>query len=329
MIDFYLTKDSGGTLYLDSVASVKTGFPERNFNLIKTLGEGSIISGIGNRNGREWFAEYNFKTEDEWDRYNYISYFNNNVYDDMYLYRKETQRFRCEVTAGTAEVIYRGSSNLFNSRLTTGMPIEGEGVPAGAVIESLSLSGSTMVLTMSTFASISITNHELQVQTFLGRAQVYASIDGGENYDNAAISGSIGLHLYSESPYFTSTTLANLVTLSATSAQEYSTTVQNLGNDTPAIYNLTLSTASSQVSIFQVKTQYGYGFQVQKAISPGDILQVDTRESDLKLYVNSVLSAGYFTAESQPFMILSGSNALYFTAGLSTAITVQIYERRL
>lgn len=329
MIDFYLTKDSGGTLYLDSVASVQTGFPERNFNLITTLGEGSIISGIGNRNGREWTAEYNFRTEDEFERYNYISYFNNNVYDDMYLYRKETQRFKCEITSGDASIIYRGSTDFYNSRLTTGMLIEGVGIPAGAVIDSLSMDGTTMLVNLSTYASATIGNHELQVQTFLGRALVYASITGGESYDNSAISGAIGLRLFSESPYFTSTSLKTLVTLSATSAQEYSTTVQNIGNDTPAIYNFTLSTAATAVNIFQVKTQYGYGFQVQKQISAGDIIQVDTRESNLKLYVNSVLSAGYFTAESQPFMLLSGNNQLYITAGLSTSITVQIYERRL
>jgi hypothetical protein len=42
--------------------------------------------------------------------------------------------------------------------------------------------------------------------------------------------------------------LKNLVTLSATSAQEYSTTINNLGNDTPAIYNLTLSGNQTAVS---------------------------------------------------------------------------------
>lgn len=334
MISFYLTKDSSTSaiLYLDSVANVQTGLPERNYTLINTLGEGSILSGIGNRTGREWTAQYNFKTEDEYDRYNFLNYFQNNIYDTMYLYRQETQRFRCQITAGSTVVNYQGSTGFLADRLSSGLAVSGVGIPDNTVLEpgwGESSSGAFIIISQA--ATVTISNHELQMLTFTGRTQVYASIDGGESYSNSALSEGIGLHLYSESPFFTSTTLKTGRQFSSTGTSEINDVITNLGSDTPGIWQMTLSTAATSINMFQVKSSFGYGFKVQKQIDVGQTIKVDCRESDLKLYVNDILTPGYFTADSQPFMILSdlGTYQYYVTSGLSTQIFAYYYDRRI
>jgi hypothetical protein len=333
MISFYLSKDSGTTLYLDSVASVQTGLPERDFSLVNTLGEGAILSGIGNRTGREWSAEYNFRTEDQYERFNYLSFFNNNIYDDMYLYRKDTQRFKCNITAGSTACAYYGDSSLFDNLLSSGMSLEGVGISTSVIIDGISGQGtSTRVLYLSSAASLSITNTELQAQLFLGRTQVMASVTGGESYQNTAISESIGLKLWSESPFFSSTTLktgATIVIATSESNIEKSFTINNLGQQVPPVVNFTLSSAATSVNSFQLKSSYGFGYKVQKQLNAAEVVQVDARESDLKLYVSGVLSPGYFTETSQPFTILQGANTFYVTGPESTGILVQYYERKV
>lgn len=338
MNDYYLTKDSGNTLVLDQVASVETGLPGKNFSIIATLGEGGIIQGVGQRSGREWSAQYNFRTEDEWERENFISFFNNNIYDDMYLYKRCTQRFKCNISAGSTIVTYKGSTSFFNrlyndftySQGTKTYSIYGVGLVTTSVTIANIISGTTNEFHISSAANLTIANTELEIATFTGRTQVYASIDGGESYSNSAISEGIGLKLLSESPFFTSTALFLIGGQAITNPLiETAITVVNIDIESPPVFSFTMSSAATSCQFFQVKTAYGYGFKVQKQVNAGDIITVDCSGNDLALTINGYSQTGYFTESSQPFNILSGSNILYCAIPQTTAFNVKLYQRRV
>jgi len=326
MSRYYLQEgDSTSQYWLDVVNNVDVGLPTNDYRLRNTLMDGGQIKGVGAMQGRVFECTYFFKQNEEYEREVFLDWLSRSLVTTLYLYKYVYKRFTCNITSGSSVVVLVGSTNQLN-QLSTGDPIYGLGLSSAssAIIETIN----STFLDISVNPTQTIVGHTLQVDTFLGRAKVVTQPDGGESYNNIRLSDDVSFKAISGSPYFTSTTLTTFST-HTTSSTEFQTTFTLDGFRTPCEYEITPST---NMTIFQVKTAEGYGFKASKtSFLTDEVVNVDTRGSDLECTVDNNEVFGVFSAESTPFSLDKGENTLSVIAQESTdgGFKVKYYERQL
>jgi hypothetical protein len=162
-----------------------------------------------------------------------------------------------------------------------------------------------------------------EFDTHTDRVLVKASPAGGESWKRIKLSDEASFRLISQSPFFTSTTLTT-VPFTLTGTGESVETVTLSGFRTPAIYEFT---PSSDFELFQIKLQEGYGFRIDRSFNSGEVIEVDTGNSDLTLSIDGSGIFNPFFDTSTPFTLEKGDNDLLVTAQAGT-LNVKYYARR-
>jgi hypothetical protein len=324
MARYYIQDNESTALirWLDDVGDIETGLPKNDYKLNDVLMDGSQISGIGSMQGREWGCNYLFKNNDENERESFLDWFTRPSLYTVYLYKLVTRRFKCNITSGSTVITFLDSSNALN-QLSTGSLIYGVGIPSTTIIDTIN----TTSILIDNAATVTISNAELESDTFKGRTRVYPKTNGGETYKNIRISEKLNFNLLSPSPYFMSTSLTT-VTFNSTSTNEFSTNINIKSCRTPCIYEFT---PNETFNLFQIKTQENYGFRVSRNFVIGEVIQVDTRNSQLVMTINGNISYSAFSSSSTPFSLERGNNTLNITASNSsaTALKISYYKRQL
>ena len=325
-VEYYLQVDGSTSIFsLDIIADLQTGLPESNYKLENSLTEGGFVTGIGSRTGREISCSYQFKGNEDYERELFLDQFTRPVDADLYLYKDIKRRSKTTINSGST-IVYLTGSTADIAALSTSKAVAGIGIPSTAYIDTIG----TTYSYISDAATMSLTNHDLQFDTFLGRMRVYGFPKGGEGWDNVHISNNVEFSLLSPSPYFESTTLT-IAGITSTGYNEFSTFVNIKGRRVTALYELTLSTSSSSITFFQVKTAEDYGFRVDRQGVAGDVFLVDTSNSNLTFTYNGNEELGRFDPVSSPFTLERGINNLNIVASETTSagLKIKYYERRL
>lgn len=323
MINYYLQQDetTSITYNLGIVSELETGLPSMDYKLVNSIGEGSQINGYGTHQGRTIDCSYRFKTNSEYERNEFISWFTKASNINLYLYKEINQRIKVQLSSGSTEVFIT-STDIIRG-FSTGNSITGLGIPDNTIIDTFN----TTSFFIDNAATLSIDYSDVFIKIFTGRTRVYPTPTGGESYKNDNVSNSVKFELFSESPFFTSTTLTTIY-LNSTTTGQHTQTVTIKGQRTPAIYEFV---SNEDFNIFQVKTAEDYGFSASYQFRSNSTITVDTRNSDLTIYYNGGEIFDTFTSNSSPFMLEQGDNTLYVYAANSTdgALRVEYYERRL
>jgi hypothetical protein len=319
----YLQQEESTSLQLnlDMIFDMDLGTPGNDYKLVETLSEGGRVIGVGQFTGRAWSGSYNFRGNDHYERTEIQDYFSKDRTQTVYLYKEIWKRLKFDITSGSTIAIFNGSTTILRE-LSTGDAITGIGLSTNTNIDTIA---STYVL-LDTAPVSTINNQEFQVTTFTGRTRVYGLLNPGEPWNNDSLSDSVKFNLLAESPYFESTSLA-VHSFTSTSVAEFDITITNQGNRVNALYEFTGSTS---YNIFSVKHSEGYGFRASNQAST-EVIQVDTRNSDLVYTVDGIKKSNVFSSADSPFPLQKGDNTLTIIAQESTAdgLKVKYYERQL
>lgn len=326
MAEYYLQQgDSTSTIYsLDIVGDLDIGLPSMDFKLVDVKGEGGQIEGVGVQKGRVIEFNYFFKSNFEYERDEFIDWLSKGSEITLYLYKKVVKRIRCALTNTSTAIEMVGNNSTSQLwQLSTGDVVSGVGITAGSVIENVN---STNIY-IDNAATNTLNDTKIEAITYLGRARVYPQPKGGEPYKVNVISDSVNFSLIATNPFFTSTTLTT-IELNSTAQTEKSTTVNISGYRTPATFEFT---PNENFSVFQVLRSDGYGFRANRAFQSGEVISVNTGDSELTMTIDSNEITGIFSDESTPFMLEKSTNTINVVASNSTdgALKVKYYERRL
>ena len=162
--------------------------------------------------------------------------------------------------------------------------------------------------------------------SFDGIQRVYPMLSGGEGFGtrNFNYSKEISFEMLMPDPYFESTA-ATSSTFTLTSTSLHSTSISISGQ---RIFPSFLFIPTGACNLLDVKTADGFGFHIEYNFQAGSSVVISTTGSDIYCEVEGERIGGYFSANSKPFDLYTGTNNLYIT-GSSGTLTLTYYGRRL
>lgn len=162
--------------------------------------------------------------------------------------------------------------------------------------------------------------------SFDGIVECRLGLDGGEVFTarNFNYSKEIGFNIFMGCPYFESTSVTTVNITSTGTTQVTDTITISGGNIYPNFYVAT----TESFSLLEVISGESYGFTLNYSFNAGDVIRVYTSEAFLRATVNGLDVSDYFSADSTPFDLQSGTNTVYSRSANCT-IELRYNERRL
>ncbi|MFA5300629.1 MAG: hypothetical protein WC389_20775 [Lutibacter sp.] len=146
----YQLENNTTSFIIDSYyVAYETGLPKHNYDFSPVLGDGSIVSGIGSLPGRVIKLTRIFTRFQEEERNNFIEWFNQPLFKDIYL-KWTTTNF----TGRTKVIPYLGGGESFATRnFNFGKELTFEMFQPDPYFESTSQTSTNIILTSSTQSS--------------------------------------------------------------------------------------------------------------------------------------------------------------------------------
>lgn len=161
---------------------------------------------------------------------------------------------------------------------------------------------------------------------FDGICIVKAGLEGGEGFAsrNFNVGKEMSFNMYMQTPYFESTSITT-TSIAISSSLQTTGTVNIIGHK---VFPQWETWSTNTITQFEVKLAEGYGFHVDYSVTPGSTINVKTSDSDLICTIGGSRITGYFSAQSTPFDLKSGSNTVYVKSDVGT-LYVKYYQRQL